>query len=45
MQRMENAGIRMAPEKSKDLGYNFKFCGIEFDRRKQEVRYEGSVKS
>jgi hypothetical protein len=45
MQRMENAGIKIAPEKSKDLAQTFKFCGIEFNRRMQTVKYEESTKS
>jgi hypothetical protein len=42
---MENAGIKIAPEKSKDLSSKFQFCGIEFDRKMQTVKYEDSVKS
>lgn len=45
MQRMENAGIRIAPEKSKDLKFKFQFCGLEFDRKMQTVRYEDSTRS
>jgi hypothetical protein len=42
---MENAGIRIAPEKSKDLSSIFQFCGIEFNRKMQTVRYERSTRS
>jgi hypothetical protein len=45
MQRMENAGIRIAPEKSKSLGSVFQFCGIEFNCKMQTVKYEDSTKS
>jgi len=42
---MENAGIRIAPEKSKNLSSIFRFCGIEFNSKMQTVKYEGSTKS
>jgi hypothetical protein len=42
---MENAGIRIAPEKSKMIGNEFQFCGMKFNRRMQTVEYEGSTKS
>lgn len=45
MQRMENAGIKIAPEKSKSLDSIFQFCGIEFNCKMQTVKYEGSTKS
>jgi len=45
MQRMENAGIRIAPEKSKMIENEFQFCGIKFNRRMQTVEYEGSTRS
>jgi len=32
MEKMGNAGIKIAPEKSKMLDKVFKFCGILFDR-------------
>jgi len=45
MQRMENAGIKIAPEKSKMIENEFQFCGMIFNRRMQTVKYESSTKS
>jgi len=42
---MENAGIRIAPEKSKMIENEFQFCGMKFNRRMQTVKYEDSTKS
>jgi hypothetical protein len=41
MERMSNAGIRLAPEKSKMLEKVFKFCGVVFNREEKFCEVEG----
>jgi hypothetical protein len=45
MEKMNGAGIEIAPEKSKAIGKKFKFVGFEFDREKKEVSCQGEFKS